>query len=233
MRDLFTLAIRSRFTPLSPYLPLCQRYCTESTPLIHHYFGAVNNSLSCVGVGEHADPETHALALRWIIPQYLGAIFLVVSLLQIGEARLNFSRLILESPFLNVIGKASYAICKYLFPSNAFFLRACLTFLNILDILQYIFFNFYIKLLYHAYYNNGHLPPRVELDYFMYDFVVRKFFQNLPGDARLAGFSFLIIFSWCVHTYYQDYLVASVVGWIMRRCSSYKIHGKGGTAGNV
>ena len=49
---------------------------------------------------------------RWAGLQIMTMIFMVLSMLQTNRQRRNLSRFFLESPFLNVLGYASYPICK-------------------------------------------------------------------------------------------------------------------------
>lgn len=53
-----------------------------------------------------------ARVITWIVMPLLVIIFLVVATLQRGAAKLNLTRLIFETSFLNFIGNLSYPLCK-------------------------------------------------------------------------------------------------------------------------
>ena len=89
--------------------------------------------------------------LRWAGIQWLLITFTVVSMVQIGPQRRNISRLVLETPFLNVLGYVSYPMCK--FKNATMVLRNSIppdhnSFLFTVDLLQEVCFNFYAQVLY-------------------------------------------------------------------------------------
>lgn len=53
-----------------------------------------------------------ARIITWLGVPYIIMAFLVVVSLQRGEARMNLSRLFLESPPMNLLGYISYPMCK-------------------------------------------------------------------------------------------------------------------------
>lgn len=88
--------------------------------------------------------------LRWAGIQWLLITFTVVSMVQIGPQRRNISRLVLETPFLNVLGYVSYPMCKL--KNATMVLRSSIppdhnSFLFTVDLLQEVCFNFYAQVL--------------------------------------------------------------------------------------
>ena len=122
---------------------------------------------------------------RWIIMQILSTVFLLISLLQRGESRLNFSRFVLETPFLKFVGNSSLYV--YL--------------------LQIAAFSFYTPIIMDDI-DAGDFPFSKDPSYYvtyMWKFV---WFKALPPEKKYPGFVCIIIIGWILQTYYQDHLVS-------------------------
>jgi hypothetical protein len=56
--------------------------------------------------------EAVVIFLRWAGMQLISCAFIATSMLQSGHERNNLSRLILETPLMQLVGYASYPLCK-------------------------------------------------------------------------------------------------------------------------
>ena len=123
---------------------------------------------------------------RWVIMQITSTAFLLVSLLQRGDSRRNFSRFLLESPFLNFVGKSSFYV--YLLQSAAF--------------------NFYAMIIVDDI-DARTFPFSKDTSYYVKSMWKFEWFKAFPLEKKIPGFLCLIVISWILQTYYQDYLVSS------------------------
>ena len=130
--------------------------------------------------------RTISSVFRWVIIQVTSTAFLLVSLLQRGESRLNFSRFLLETPFLNFVGKASFYV--YLLQSTAF--------------------NFYAMLMVDDI-DASTFPFSKDKSYYVRNMWKFEWFKSFPLETKIPGFLCLITLGWILQTYYQDYLVSS------------------------
>ena len=138
--------------------------------------------------------DTTASVFRWVLTQIISSSFIVVSLLQRGDSRINFSRTLLETPFMNAVGKASFFIYT----------------------LQIAAFNFYTRVILDDVANKSF--PIVSNNKSLYVEQMWSFnwYQRLPLGNRIAGFLCLVTICWVLQTYFQDYFVAIVAKWLFR-----------------
>ena len=169
--------------------------------------------------GIESSPAYEA-AFTYLVSTYTVMSFILVSLLQLGRARSNLSRFILESPFLNVIGKASYPICKHNFCSacSISIVSTC-SGTNLpcfVDILQTVFFNFYIKIYYDAVHSGYFHFTHDELYRYMWESPFRNWFRKQSYPFVIGGFGTIIVIGWLIQVFFQEKLVASLVSRFMR-----------------
>lgn len=144
----------------------------------------VLNGLILSGGGILRDPIISS-AFRWIFFQMTSTAFLLVSLLQRGESRFNFSRLLLETPLINALGKSSFFV--YL--------------------LQSAFFNFYAKIIIDSM-NWNSFSVSGQASSYVRDMWSFEWYKRFPFGWKITGFVCLVVISWLLQTYYQDYLVS-------------------------
>jgi hypothetical protein len=162
----------------------------------------VINGLILSGMG-HLTQATVSSIFRWIGLQITSTLFVIVSLLQRGESRLNASRLFLETPFMNVIGRASFVV--YLWQSAAF--------------------NFYTRVILDDVTHHTFPLPKNN------DMYVREqwnylWFAAFPIGNKIAGAVVLIFIGWAVQAYYQDYFISTLVGKLMGSFSTHQTHSR-------
>lgn len=133
-----------------------------------------------------------ASIFRWIVMQMTSSTFIVVSLLQRGESRINFSRFLLETPFMNVVGKSSFFV--YLLQTAAF--------------------NFYARVIVDDAHTHSFPLPKDNAVY-VKDMWSFQWYRALPLGPKIAGFLCLIAISWFLQTYYQDFFISSLANRLM------------------
>ena len=128
-----------------------------------------------------------ASAFRWIVVQVTASMFIVASLLQRGESRKNISRFLLETPFMNVVGKSSF----------------------FMYLLQTAAFNFYARVIVDDVRTHSFPLPKDNAIYVseMWSF---NWYRQLPLGPKIAGFLCLLAISWFLQTYYQDLFVSTL-----------------------
>lgn len=67
--------------------------------------------LLIIGFQGKEDEEFLGSALLYIVSPYVTTTYILVSMLQMGRARFNLSRVFFESPLMNIIGNAAYPLC--------------------------------------------------------------------------------------------------------------------------
>ena len=160
----------------------------------------VINGIVLSAIGKLQNKST-APPFRWIVVQFTSSLFIVVSLLQRGESRNNISRFLLETPFLNVVGKSSFFV--YLLQTAAF--------------------NFYARVIYDA--TNSHsFPLPKENSVYVLSMWSFAWYRQFPVGPKIAGFLCLTAISWFLQTYYQDMFVSSLANKLLSRYQAS--HGK-------
>ena len=137
--------------------------------------------------------STISSIFHWIIMPIISSAFIVVSLLQRGESRYNISRVLLETPFMNAVGKASFFMYT----------------------LQSAAFNFYSRVVLDDIATKSFPIVSNKKSLYVTEMWSFLWYRSLPLGNKVAGFLCLLAICWLLQTYYQDYFVASMAEWLI------------------
>lgn len=86
-----------------------------------------------------------------------------------------------------------------------------------IDILQIVGLNFYARVIYDNIMHLTLVPSSTLWSAYLYDFPFLKWFREQSQDFRIIALGCLIAVSWGIQTFYQDFLINSLISSALMR----------------